>query len=895
MAERPAPMTEQPGETRLADYRPPAFLIDSVDLIFDLGPDATNVRASLACRRNPAHGDAGAPLRLDGEDLTLNAVALDGEPLGPDSYRLTGSGLEIDAVPDDFVLDTEVTIAPARNTELSGLYVSGGDFFTQCEAEGFRRITFFADRPDVMARYTATIIADATRCPVLLSNGNPVDRGTLDGGRHWVKWADPHPKPSYLFALVAGDLAATTDEFVTRSGRRVSLGIYVRHGDEDRVGHAMDSLKRAMRWDEETFGLEYDLDIFNIAAVSDFNMGAMENKGLNIFNTALVLAKPETATDADYQRIDRVIAHEYFHNWTGDRVTCRDWFQLSLKEGLTVFRDQEYGADTTSAALSRIEDVCKLRASQFREDSGPLAHPVRPDRYRKIDNFYTPTVYEKGAEVVRMIRTIIGRDAFRRGIDAYIAKNDNSAATIEDFVAAMADASGVDFAQFMRWYDQAGTPEIRFEERYDAAAKRYELTLHQETRPTPGQESKAPFTIPVAMGLIGPNGGALATRLDGETEAQEGTRVLLLDAAEKTFVFEDVASRPVPSLFRGFSAPVKLRGRSRATLASLAAHDEDGFNRWDATQEYALDVMIEAIGAGEAGTAGTPGAEESAADRGLLAAMEAALGLAETDPALAAATLTLPPHEAIADRLDVVDPDAIHAVREALRAAIGRQFRDRFAALHRDLAEDGPFRLDQASIGRRALRNAALAYLMAADPDATVPVAAAQARDARTMTEVLAALALLADRPVPERDAALDAFHAKWRHDPLVIDKWFAIQARSTAPDALDRIEALARHPDFDLRNPNRFRALASVFGLGNPLRFHDKSGRGYAFLAALVLDADQVNRQIAARSVQAFADWRRYPPARQKKLRDALRGILAAPTLSDNTREMAERALGKD
>ena len=886
MAERPAPMTEQSGETRLEDYRPPAFLVDSVDLIFDLVPAATTVRASLACRRNPAHGDDAAPLMLDGEDLALESVTLDGTKLGPDAYRLTGRGLGIDNVPDEFVLDTEVTIAPDRNTELSGLYVSGGDFFTQCEAEGFRRITFFPDRPDVMARYSATLIADAARYPVLLSNGNPVDRGTLEGGRHWVKWEDPHPKPSYLFALVAGDLAAITDEFVTQSGRRVSLGIYVRHGDEDRVAHAMDSLKRAMRWDEDTFGLEYDLDIFNIAAVSDFNMGAMENKGLNIFNTALVLAKPETATDADYQRIDRVIAHEYFHNWTGDRVTCRDWFQLSLKEGLTVFRDQEYGADTTSAALSRIEDVRKLRASQFREDAGPLAHPVRPARYRKIDNFYTMTVYEKGAEVVRMIRTIIGREAFRRGMDIYIAKNDNSAATIEDFVAAMAEASGVDFSQFMRWYDQAGTPEIGFEENYDPAAKRYELTLRQDTKPTPGQETKAPFTIPVAMGLIGPNGDAMATRLAGEDAAQDGTRVLLLDDAEKTFVFEDVASRPVPSLFRGFSAPVKLRGRSRAMLATLAAHDTDGFNRWDAAQDYALDVMLEAINAGDTG-------DGVGADRGLLAAMEAALGQAESDPALAAASLSLPAHETIADRLDIVDPDAVHAVREAVRAAIGRHLQDRFAALHRDLADDGPFRTDQASIGRRALRNVALSYLMAADPEGTVALAAEQARQAPTMTEVLAALAMLADQTVPERDAVLTEFHAKWRNDPLVIDKWFAIQARSTAADALDRIEALSKHPDFDLRNPNRFRALATVFGIGNPVHFHEASGRGYEFLGRMVLEVDRVNRQTAARCVKAFADWRRYDAARQEKMRGTLKRILAAPDLSDNTREMAERGLG--
>ncbi|MCW8307919.1 aminopeptidase N [Acidiphilium sp. PA] len=881
MAERPVSIPAPLAEHRLSDYRPPAFLVDTVDLIFDLDPKATRVRATLALRRNPAHGDAAAPLVLDGEDLTLNAVAVDGVALDAAAYRLGAHGLVIADLPDACTLDTDVTIDPAGNTQLSGLYVSGGDFFTQCEAEGFRRITFFPDRPDVMARYSATLVADAARYPVLLSNGNPVDRGAMPDGRAWVKWVDPHPKPSYLFALVAGKLVSVHDEFITASGRRVALGIYVRQGDEDKVDHAMVCLKRSMRWDEEVFGLEYDLDIFNIAAVGDFNAGAMENKGLNIFNTALVLARPDTATDADYLRIDRVIAHEYFHNWTGDRVTCRDWFQLSLKEGLTVFRDQEYGADTTDASLSRIEDVLRLRGFQFREDGGPLAHPVRPPAYRKIDNFYTATVYEKGAEVVRMIRTIIGADAFRRGMDIYFANNDNTAATIEDFVAAMHEASGYDFTQFMRWYDQAGTPAVSFAGTYDAKTRRYTLTLRQATAPTPGQAEKAPFVIPVALGLIGPEGQDLAGTLDGETVA--GTRVVLLTEAEQSFVFTDVAAAPVPSLFRNFSAPIRLSGYDRAQLAMMAAHDSDGFNRWEAGHEYAVQVLLEAIALHQGGA-------RFVLDDGLRDARAAALDHAAAAPALAARLLALPGASTLADRMTVVDPDAIHAVLTAARRAIGEALHARFRAVYAQTAYEGPFAVDPASVGRRALRNACLAYLMAADEADGIALAQAQIAADTTMTESLTALALLVDTASPARDTALAAFHARFQDDALVIDKFFAIQAMSSAPDTLARIDALTRHPDFDIRNPNRYRSLVSAFGYRNPLWFHDASGAGYDFVARMTLAADKVNRSVAARGMEVFADWKRYDPARQEKMRAALDRILAANDLSANTREMAER-----
>ncbi len=591
-----------PRPVRLDEYRPPDFLIDTVDLVFELGDSDTRVKSRLRIRRNPESSDRSAALQIDGEELALVSLALDGEPLGPNRYELRAEGgLILADVPDAFSLDVEARISPETNTALSGLYVSGGNFCTQCEPEGFRRITYFVDRPDVMARYTTTIIAEKARFPVLLSNGNPVEHGETGDGRHWAKWVDPHPKPSYLFALVAGDLVAVPDHFTTRSGKEVALAIWVRRGDEDKCGHAMASLKKAMRWDEDVFGLEYDLDVFNIVAVSDFNMGAMENKGLNIFNTRYVLAKPETATDTDYQNIEAVIAHEYFHNWTGNRVTCRDWFQLSLKEGLTVFRDQEFSADQGSRAVRRIAEVRTLRAIQFPEDDGPLAHPVRPDSYIRIDNFYTPTVYNKGAELVRMIHTLIGKEGFRRGMDLYIRRHDNHAATIEDFVAAMQDAGGVDLSQFKRWYEQAGTPEITIEDRWDAATRAYELTAQQKVPSTPGQPDKSPMLIPLAMGLIGPDGAELPTRLEDEVASRIGTRVLPLAEAQQSFVFVDVPAPPVPSLLRGFSAPVKLKDVPIDRLKFLAVHDTEPFARWEAGQQVATKILLDRISAHQHG------------------------------------------------------------------------------------------------------------------------------------------------------------------------------------------------------------------------------------------------------------------------------------------------------
>ncbi len=876
--------TAVPNETRLADYRPPAFLVDTVRLDFDLATHATTVRSRLALRRNPLARGHDA-LRLDGAGQPVRALALDGVAVEGRHWRLDGDSLVIDAVPEACILEIETLIDPGANTELSGLYVSNGAFFTQCEAEGFRRITYFPDRPDVMARYTVTVTADATACPVMLSNGNPGPLETLPDGRHRLTWTDPHPKPCYLFALVAGRLVAVRDSFTTRSGREVALAIWVRSGDQDRCAHAMRSLKAAMAWDEERFGLEYDLDVFNIAAVSDFNMGAMENKGLNIFNTRCVLADPETATDADYQGIESVIAHEYFHNWTGNRVTCRDWFQLSLKEGLTVYRDQEFSMDQGSRAVKRIGDVRLLRAAQFREDAGPLAHPVQPDHYQAIDNFYTATVYNKGAEVIRMMATLIGEAAFRRGMDLYFARHDNQAVTIDDFVAAMADASGVDLKRFKLWYHQAGTPELTVSDEYDAATRRYVLTVTQRTPSTPGQPDKQPLVVPLALGLLGADGAELPVRLAGEPAGHPGTRVLLAEAADTRFVFEDLPAAPVPSLLRGFSAPVRLSGLSGQRLRFLATHDNDPFVRWDAGQACATKALLAMALSWRRG-------ETPAPDPGVIDAAAATLVDAEADPAFAAEALTLPSEAYLADQQDVVDPDALHAAREALRCAIGEALRRELHAAYERLADPGPYEVDGVAIGRRALRNACLAYLVAGGQAEGRRLAMAQFERGANMTDVLSALAALSNVACPERERALAAFHARWRSDALVLDKWFAIQATSALPDTPEAVRRLAAHADFDLRNPNRVRALVWSFASGNPVRFHSASGAGYDFLAEIILALDPLNPQVAARLVTPLGQWRRMDAARQAKMRAALQRILDAPRLSRNTSETAGRSL---
>jgi aminopeptidase N len=868
-----APPGTTPRETRLADYRPPAFLIDTVELSFDLDEAATRVRSRLALRRNPAAADRHAPLSLDGQDVTLIRIALDGAELGDNRYLIEDGRLTIPDMPDACTLEIETRIAPKDNSELSGLYTSNGGYFTQCEAEGFRRITYFPDRPDVMARFTTTITADKARVPVMLSNGNPGAIEDVGAGRHRITWVDPHPKPSYLFALVAGDLVAVKDSFTTRSGRHVDLGIWVRRGDEDRCAHAMRSLKKSMTWDEEVFGLEYDLDVFNIAAVSDFNMGAMENKGLNVFNTKYVLARPETATDGDYQGIETVIAHEYFHNWTGDRVTCRDWFQLSLKEGLTVYRDQEFSADQGSRVVKRIGDVRGLRAAQFREDAGPLAHPVQPDHYIAIDNFYTATIYNKGAEVIRMMATIIGRENFRRGMDLYFERHDNQAVTIDDFAQAMQDASGVDLTQFKRWYHQAGTPEVTVSDSYDPASRRYTLTLTQRTPPTPGQPDKQPLVIPIVMGLLDADG------------KERVSRTLMLTEAEQSFAFDDLPGPPVPSLLRGFSAPVRLNGVTRAQLRFLAAHDTDPFVRWESGQQYATHLLLEMSAAWRRG-------EMPALEQGVVDALAATLRGADADPAFAAEALVLPGEAFLADQMEVADVDAIHAVRDAARAAIGRALHAELRATYDRLTDRGDYRIDGAAIGRRSLRNACLGYLAANGDADGIALAKAQFDAAQNMTDVLAALAVLSANDCPERQAALDAFHARWHKDDLVLDKWFAIQAMSPLPGTPDAVRALARHADFDLKNPNRVRALVSSFSSGNQVRFHDSSGSGYGFLADTIIQLDPMNSQVAARLVPPLGQWRRMGPARRALMQQELQRILDAQGLSKGTFEMASRSI---
>lgn len=864
-----------PKEIRLEDYKVPPFLVDTVDLVFDLKETGTRVTSRMTVRRNPDLQEKGAPLFLDGEDVRLVSVALDGETLGENRYALSEGGLTIPDMPDAFTLDVEAEIDPVENTELSGLYTSGGTFCTQCEAEGFRRITFFPDRPDVMSRYTVTMLADKAAYPILLSNGNRIDGGDATGGRHWAKWEDPHPKPSYLFALVAGDLVALSDSFTTRSGRKVELNIHVRRGDEDKCDHAMRSLKTSMIWDEEVYGLEYDLDLFNIVAVSDFNMGAMENKGLNIFNTKYILAKPDTATDFDYHSIERVVAHEYFHNWTGNRVTCRDWFQLSLKEGLTVFRDQQFSADQGSAAVRRIGDVARLRATQFPEDLGPMAHPVRPERYIAIDNFYTATVYQKGAEVVRMIHTLIGAEAFRKGMDLYIERHDNQAVTIEDFVAAMRDASGVDFTQFRRWYSTAGTPELTVKEEHDPESGRYALTVGQHIPPTPGQEKKDPLLIPLAVGLLSPEGSEILE-----------TNVLKLTEREQRFVFEGHKQKPVPSLLRGFSAPVKLAKQPRERLKFLFAHDTDPFARWEAGQQFAAQLLLDMVKAHQSGATVT-------LDPDFIEIFARTLADGSLDPAFRAEALTLPGDGFLADQMKVVDVEAIDAALTAARHAIGEALHGELIAAYRANEDNGPYKIDPASVGRRALKNLCLATLGVLDEDAeATALVDRQFRRAGNMTDRLAALSVLNDFARPARAAALEAFRDRWKDDPLVMDKWFTLQATSRLPGTVEAVERLTRHEDYDPRNPNRVRALLAAFGSANPLHFHRADGAGYAFLADRIIALDRHNPQLSARLISPLGRWRRQDPARQTLMKQALERILATEGLSKDSFEIASKSL---
>lgn len=875
----------------LKDYAPPDFFVSRIHLHFDLHEDSAIVKTRLEIMRN---GNHRRPLVLNGENLELLALSLDERALGQAEYDLDSTALRIPMAGDAATIETKVRINPGANTALEGLYRSNGAYCTQCEAEGFRKITYFIDRPDVMSRFTTTIEADAAACPVLLSNGNPVNAQTLPNGRHVATWDDPFPKPCYLFALVAGDLVGTFDKFRTRSGRDVKLGLYVRRGDEDKCEHAMQSLKQAMRWDEEDYGREYELDVFNIVAVSDFNMGAMENTGLNIFNTKYVLANRDTAVDSDFQHVEGVIGHEYFHNWTGNRITCRDWFQLSLKEGLTVFRDQQFSAAMGSAADKRIADVQALRRFQFPEDAGPTAHAVRPESYIEINNFYTPTVYEKGAEIVGMMHTLLGPERFRAGMDEYFRRHDGQAVTVEDFVAAIETGGAIDLSHFKLWYSQAGTPRVNARGVYDAAAETYTLTLKQQTDPTPGQEEKHPLLIPVALGLLGPDGEDLPLILDGEnTSAADAakTRVLAFDRSEQRFTFTRIPAPPVPSLLRGFSAPVKLdAGLTREELRFLLSHDGDSFNRWEAGQTLAKTVMLEQIGRVQRG-------EGFAADAAYFGALETIVEQIvskseKTDLILLSRLLAPPSENDLAQEMAIIDVDAIHEVARATRREIGRRFAAQFAAIYEGARSTGDYSLAPTEIARRAIRNLALAYLVDGSVNGAMKRAFVQFEAADNMTDRLSALVALIDTESEERSRALRSFYDRFRNDALVIDKWFSIQALSTRADTLDQVRALMHHADFTLRNPNRLRSLIGSFSTGNAVRFHERNGGGYALLSEIVTRLDRNNPQTATRLMGAFRLWRRFDERRQSLMKNALEEIARTPNLSNDLYEVTSKTL---
>lgn len=861
--------TETPQTIHLKDYTPPPYKVAHIDILFDIHDGKTTVTTKTQYTTN---NDSDAPLFLEGEDLTLISFKLDGKELQP---KVTDKGLEIPGPGKDiFTVEIVTEICPEKNTALEGLYHSGSTYCTQCEAQGFRKITYYPDRPDVMATFKVTVEANKKRCPVLLSNGNLIDSGDAPDGRHYTVWEDPTPKPCYLFALVAGDLVRVEDTFKTMSGVNVDLYIYVKKGDEGQCEHAMESLKRSMKWDEEVYGREYQYDLFNIVAVSDFNMGAMENTSLNIFNTALVLAHQETATDSDFYRVEGVIAHEYFHNWTGNRVTCRDWFQLSLKEGLTVFRDQEFSSDINSRAVQRIDDVTHLRRSQFPEDASPLAHPVRPESYIEINNFYTMTIYEKGAEVIRMFHTLLGAQTYRKATDLYFDRFDGQAVTIDDWAQCMADASGMDFEQFKLWYSQAGTPNVKAKGSYDKKSKTYTLTLEQNIPDTAGQTNKKPMHIPVAVGLVGPNGDDLIE-----------TQILELKKPKQEFKFKDIGAKPVPSILRNFSAPVKLTTNlSEEDLAFLMVHDSDGFNRWEAGQSYALRVINKMLADGS-----TDVPEDYIESFGML--IERALHPL-SDKALMARALSLPDISVIAQQQDVVDPTAISKVRKAIQAAIKREYKANLQKIYKANTDDGEFSVTPEAMGQRALRNAAMSLMTSTEGTGCATLATDHYNNANNMTDRIAALGALIDNKNAPREEILKDFYKKFKDYQLVIDKWFGIQASANRDDIFEQLEELKEHSDFDITNPNRVRSLYGAFAMNNIVAFHDPSGKGYDFLKNAIIELNSVNPQIAARMVTPLREWRRYTPDRQEKMKAALQEIANLENLSPNVFEIVTKSL---
>ncbi|MDX2288527.1 MAG: aminopeptidase N [Hyphomicrobiaceae bacterium] len=886
--------TDIASPIRLKDYRPPDYLIDTVDLEIALDATQTRVRSRLTVRANPdvvpaaRKADKPRPLVLDGLGLKLTGISINGKPVDRKAYRVGATQLTLLKPPSDrFKLEITTEIAPETNKALQGLYLSRGVYCTQCEAEGFRRITYFLDRPDVLSVYTCRLVADRESVPVLLSNGNLVERGTLDRGiRHYATWHDPHPKPCYLFAAVGGDLGSIASTFKTMSGREVELAIYVERGKEERAHWAMDSLKRSMAWDERRFGREYDLDVFNIVAVSDFNMGAMENKGLNVFNDRLILASAETATDTMFEAIESVVAHEYFHNWTGNRITCRDWFQLCLKEGLTVYRDQEFSADERSPVVQRITDVRALRASQFPEDQGPMAHPVRPDSYVEINNFYTATVYEKGAEVVRMIEVILGRATFRRGLDLYFDRHDGQAATIEQFLTCFEEVSGRNLSQVMRWYEQAGTPHVTAEFAYDRRTRTARLDLTQRTPPTPGQTTKLPVPIPVRMGLLGPDGRDIPLQL--ETGEIVGDGIVHLTEPAQSFVFVGVPARPTPSLFRGFSAPVVLDIELKdKDLSFLVAHDSDGFNRWQAAYTYGLRVLVKLAEAHVAGRRSSEGT-------GYIDALGAALADRRLDWAFKAELMRLPSEGDIAREFGQnVDPSAIHAAHRQLAARIGKRLGPQLEAIHTKLRQKR-FETDAKSAGARAARNAALTLLVARRGPEDIARTSAHYFKAASMTEAAHALALLCAAGTPEADVALAHFRERWHHDHLVIDTWFAVQALAPLPGTLERVEALLSDPLFNIETPNKARALIGTFAFNNPAEFNRPDGAGYQFLATQILTIDAFNPQIAARLLTALRSWRTLEAKRRRLARKALTRVAEAAKVSRDVGEVVGRLIAE-
>ncbi len=888
------PNNAAPQTVYLADYTPPAFAIESVTLAFDLGVEHTEVEATLSIRRVKP---GTAPLVLDGAPDAegsgqLLSIKLDGKSVSPSAYTLTDESLTLHQPGDRFTLTTRRRLTPSHNKSLEGLYASGSGLFTQCEAEGFRKVTWFLDRPDVLSIFTVTLRADSATFPVLLSNGNRVSERdeVVDGKTKRVSvWHDPHPKPCYLFALVAGDLTARRDSFTTMGGKTVDLKVWVRPADLDQTLHCMQSLKKSMRWDETRFGREYDLDTFNLVAVSDFNMGAMENKGLNIFNTKYVLARPDTATDADFAGIEGVVGHEYFHNWSGNRVTCRDWFQLSLKEGFTVFRDQEFSADVGSRAVKRIEEVRRLRSLQFAEDQGPTAHSVRPDSYAEINNFYTVTIYEKGAEVVRMYHTLLGETLFRKACDLYFERHDGQAVTTDDFLACMSEVSGRDLTQFKRWYTQAGTPQLAAKTNWDSQAGTFTVTLSQAISPTPGQTIKLPMHIPVKVALLGQNGRLLSLQTDHVSGADEC--VLELTQPEQSFVFRQLKERPVPSLLRGFSAPVQLKtDDTEADLLFRLAHDNDAFNRVEAGQELFLRHLVESVAAVQSG-------QPPLAPSGqLVEAVRTALATALTpsaDPALLALALSVPGVDVLGDRLPWADYTSAYLAREHLIRALATAFSTLAREVDSQLSatlDSKAYQFEPDDVGRRSLRNLMVAWR--ARLGGAEAMLGAHLTRATCMTDVQSALGLMVNFGGPARDGAFDSFYAKWKNEALMVDKWFALQAMAAAPEALEQVRALLRHEAFTVSNPNRARSLIAVFCMSNPLRFHAADGGGYDFLAQQICAIDTFNPQLASSLLRPLTRWSRQDAPRQALMKAQLRRIAERPGCSPDVAEIASKAL---